>query len=555
MPEAPRDIYTASCNPPRRAKRSNVPTVSSKATATASDGESQPANSSHSQLRAILPMKPYTPRESATKESLEPPPPPAKRGRKPGPLSRSAREAQRRLNHSIIEKARRTKINDALATLKQLVPINYGQLQKPTVASDEEGDDDDEYEGGTAKAKSRGKNNEPKPSGKKEEKEFKLEILVRTVAFLQDLLGRVAALEASAMTATSTPMPMPSPPAPARSVSPNMTNLWPACPKCGTGLGSVSQPKKRKGLHIDDEEVAHDSCRPSQPEQQYDSDKSIRQSKIPRRSDSGTAADDNPSVSSPCREPDDFIPVSVSVAIADPGASGPSSAEYSPHHRSHSDNRFLPPNESSERLPPISSWMPDIVPNNASIDPQLFPPRTRSHSSSASPLTLHPSPVPKSYLPSPPASIHFDTVRSSTIPPQLNLGPVATSSMVGSTVGSGFSSTGIDSNASVARSRSESTSIRTPEDESAASLLLQISTSPTFRPVSSSSSDLGAPADPSRFWLHSSSDVRSQPPVGSHSGSISNRGGERQGQKSHSQAEAQTPSSLLGLSHILHNNR
>ncbi|KAF9470460.1 hypothetical protein BDN70DRAFT_821348, partial [Pholiota conissans] len=102
-----------------------------------------------------MPAKPYTPRASTTgPDPSDLPLPPAKRGRKPGPLSRTAREAQRRLNHSIIEKARRTKINDALAALKQLVPVNYGQPQKQAAdatgsreqCNDDEDEDDDNDE-------------------------------------------------------------------------------------------------------------------------------------------------------------------------------------------------------------------------------------------------------------------------------------------------------------------------------------------------------------------------------------------------------------------------
>lgn len=53
---------------------------------------------------------------------------PKKRGRKPGgALSRSARESQRKINHSRIEKARRSKINDALDALRRLVPSDYGK--------------------------------------------------------------------------------------------------------------------------------------------------------------------------------------------------------------------------------------------------------------------------------------------------------------------------------------------------------------------------------------------------------------------------------------------
>ena len=112
-------------------------------------------------------------------------PTPPKRGRKPGPLSRSARETQRKLNHSIIEKARRTKINEALATLRQLVPADY----KPDKEGDESDDGPDLAQDKKLKAK--------KPQGKKEEKEreFKLEILVRSVSFMQELLERVKSLE------------------------------------------------------------------------------------------------------------------------------------------------------------------------------------------------------------------------------------------------------------------------------------------------------------------------------------------------------------------------
>ncbi|KAG2103404.1 uncharacterized protein F5147DRAFT_580538 [Suillus discolor] len=103
-----------------------------------------------------------------------------RRGRKPGALSRSAREAQRKINHSLIEKARRTKINDALAALRELVPAEYKRVNEAVEASDE--DEDDERKKGKGKVKAG-------------EKEFKLEILVRTVAYLQDLTEKVKRLE------------------------------------------------------------------------------------------------------------------------------------------------------------------------------------------------------------------------------------------------------------------------------------------------------------------------------------------------------------------------
>lgn len=104
-------------------------------------------------------------------------------------MSRSAREAQRKLNHSIIEKARRTKINEALATLRHLVPDNFGQPSEQATGEEDDDDDDvDDGEYGTKKKPATGKKAE-------KEKEFKLEILVRTVAYMQHLLEKVKEME------------------------------------------------------------------------------------------------------------------------------------------------------------------------------------------------------------------------------------------------------------------------------------------------------------------------------------------------------------------------
>ncbi|KIY70254.1 hypothetical protein CYLTODRAFT_419985 [Cylindrobasidium torrendii FP15055 ss-10] len=147
------DACTASINPPRRAKDIAILPKPSSDAGSDADDEYRPTDSHLS--------------------------PPAKRGRKPGTMSRTAREAQRKLNHSIIEKARRTKINDALATLRTLVPEHFGEATE---------DINDEEEAASTK-----------PGGKKaeKEKEFKLEILVRTVSYMQHLIGRVSELEAA----------------------------------------------------------------------------------------------------------------------------------------------------------------------------------------------------------------------------------------------------------------------------------------------------------------------------------------------------------------------
>ena len=425
----PEDLYSATCNPPRRAKRSSADFLSSP---------------SFTQPRAILPMRPYAPRPpTADETTYEPPPPPAKRGRKPGPLSRTAREAQRRLNHSIIEKARRTKINDALATLKELVPVGYGQVKPPSAesadADDEDEDDDDEYTEGAKKAKPK-----PKGTGKKEEKEkeFKLEILVRTVSFLQDLLKRVADLEAT----VSTPS---------------------ACQNCIVS-GPSEMPTKRKHIHLEDD------VRDDDPVQEIARSATSRGAKAPRMS--SESAPINAKIAQD-------VPISPTTLLI-------SSTPVSPP----------PPTADAARLPSISSWLPNSV-----IDPQLLPSSNKPSS----------SPHMGSYLPSPPSSTHVDPVRTSHIPPVLSLGPVATAAMV-NTPRSATSTT--------------SSSSRTPEDESAASLLLQIraGSSPKFRPVPSSptSSSAYGLSDPSNFLLHS--DVRSQ----------------REGNNAR---EAQTPGSMLGM--------
>ena len=162
------DPYAASCNPPRQAKRLRSNSITtSPLVLPISVAPKKP-----------LPQNPsFTP--SVAKPTSDTPPTPNRRGRKPNTSSRAAREAQRKMNHSIIEKARRTKINDALATLRTLVPPQYVQR-----CQNREGDDNEDELQEDDKGKKPG-----------EEKEFKLDILVRTVSFLQDLTERVKDLE------------------------------------------------------------------------------------------------------------------------------------------------------------------------------------------------------------------------------------------------------------------------------------------------------------------------------------------------------------------------
>ncbi|KAL0057293.1 hypothetical protein AAF712_016070 [Marasmius tenuissimus] len=182
------DLYAGSCNPSRRAKPSRL--------VEPSDLPLSPPES-HRTL-PIQPRKSQPTPPTLTAMAVDEPEPsasaptPAKRGRKPGTMSRAARETQRKINHSIIEKARRTKINDALATLRQLVPSDFGKEKQANANEDEEDDAEEDEDGDYQDKKTK-----PKKTGKKEEKEreFKLEILIRTVTYMQHLIGKVKDLE------------------------------------------------------------------------------------------------------------------------------------------------------------------------------------------------------------------------------------------------------------------------------------------------------------------------------------------------------------------------
>ncbi|KAJ7209695.1 hypothetical protein GGX14DRAFT_452703 [Mycena pura] len=345
-------VHAASCSPPRSAKqaaRRRSPSVSSSA----SEYTPEP--------RRIVPLSPKLSKTAAVEPA--PPQPGTKRGRKPAAMSRTARETQRKLNHSIIEKARRTKINDALSTLKQLVPPNYGQ--QPAVAPlDEDGDaQDGEYDCGTKPQKKSGKRED-------KEKEFKLEILIRTVAFMQDLIQRVAVLEAGA---------------PA------------SCANCG-GVGKNALKRKRSG-----EEVPTDN------------------EAIP-----------------PALKRHEAKPASAPTAPI-PSPSVTTAATASP---------ALAMGYTGAPLPPISAWLSEM-------EPILSVPSRTTPAGRATPDADC-----TSYLPSPPASTHVAPVRPpAQLLPVLSLGP-------GAAPASGPSS-----------SLHALLAARTPEDERAASLLLEISAS------------------------------------------------------------------------------
>ncbi|CUA77740.1 hypothetical protein RSOLAG22IIIB_12802 [Rhizoctonia solani] len=107
----------------------------------------------------------YRPIAPITPIPVVEPPPKVKRGRKPNPGSKSAREALRKESHSRIEKRRREKINETLTTLRELI----------------------------AEGESGARQQHSPPPGP--EREFKLELLERTVIFVRGLVDKTKRLE------------------------------------------------------------------------------------------------------------------------------------------------------------------------------------------------------------------------------------------------------------------------------------------------------------------------------------------------------------------------
>ncbi|KAH9167046.1 hypothetical protein EDB89DRAFT_164876 [Lactarius sanguifluus] len=177
--------YAATCNPPRRAKRPST-------------GGNPPAveNSASQPLPTLAPAMVALSADVITQAddddfTTADVPQPKRRGRKPSSLSRAARESMRRQNHSRIEKARRTKINEALAMLRDLVPADAGrrplcrrrrQCRTRTMRT-------------TSSDLDLGRSLLPTGGKQRQEKEFKLEILEKAVAYVQELQEKVRILE------------------------------------------------------------------------------------------------------------------------------------------------------------------------------------------------------------------------------------------------------------------------------------------------------------------------------------------------------------------------
>ena len=418
-PKETPSLYAASCNPPRRAKRQR--------TGSLADGEVQvqpnatsSASTSPQQRRAptrppILPKQPatdsaYTLPPSLDSESgsededdynpgRDAAPTPKRRGRKPAAMSRSARESLRKLNHSRIEKARRTKINETLSTLSNLVNERDWVLkaQKPEVIPE-------------AAVEEKGK----KGKGKTEEKEFKLDVLVKTVEYMQDLVAHVQALERG------------------------------MCAQCRTHeearVDVISQPPSPKRKRTDEDETMADASRPV-----------VRRSHHRNDEEDSYVGDDEHGLGTVEDEQPSPMPFAVPMAIASQSKASP-------------------------RLPPISSWLA-----------QPYDPSTLiSKSPHSVPVRSSPN-----QLPSPPPSGRFRPALTLANMPSLALpGPAHPLPPL--------SQKGAVGNSTLARQQhrksvSASPTVSptwTPEDETAASMLLQMSVKPRSSSTSSASSSV-----------------------------------------------------------------
>lgn len=363
MPRIQNDPYAASCNPPRQAKR--LRSDSNDITPPSPAIKAQPTMKTLS--KPARPAAPNSPIVGPVKANADPTAS-KRRGRKPNTSSRAAREAQRKMNHSIIEKARRTKINDALSTLRVLVPAQHKRSQ--------DGDDDDYELADEGKGR------------KGDEKEFKLDVLVRTVTFLQELTEKVKILEQG------------------------------GCPKCGK---TWSAGQKRKRDNVAETEIFEDDTQGDQEDFELPNEGGMQTSVLNAGHDATLA--------------------------------------------------------SNTRLPPIASWLP-----HPSVDPINLP-YTPSPKIVAS---LKNSPQLISQLPSPPSSTQFLPSITTQIPPTLTLPSPRPSALAfnQSIITSTRPSTSRNPLAS-AKTSPVLSPTRTAEDESAASMLLHISSS-SYRSSSSS---------------------------------------------------------------------
>lgn len=490
--EAVPSPYVASVNPPRRAKRARTDPLLAEQSTTpeiTQTGVAQPRARPH-----ILPKSPidiqameegYSDSGEGEEDDYDPglnASAPKRRGRKPGAMSRSARESLRKLNHSRIEKARRTKINETLGTLSALVSEADARKRGPPSVAEPRED--------TTKGKRSGK------SKSEDGKEFKLDVLVKAVSYMQELIEKVRQFETSA---------------------------------CETCLPSTSTP------------LVADHREPSGKRKRVDED-------MDDVSEEGTK-----DVRSAQDEDDSYIGDDEKYH---------STTAFDEHQSPASAFSSRP--SASPRLPPIASWLPH---------PYIDPSRLATISESQ-----NPAPSSSSQLPSPPPSGRFRPAQSGLIMPPLTLPgpahpfpharfspsvtrsdapappPSASSSAMTSLLSRRHSVSVSDMQTRavpLARGKAPSASPSvsptwTPEDENAATLLLQMSsspsstasTSPSSVPPLSLSGSTPLERSPKAADLRSSPSSRAVPtaPVMTTAG---------QSEFVHMQAE--TPSSLLGL--------
>ncbi|KAJ3731510.1 hypothetical protein DFJ43DRAFT_1040037 [Lentinula guzmanii] len=429
----------------------------------------------------------------------------AKRGRKPASnasgLSRTAREAQRKLNHSVIEKARRTKINEALTELARLGTTvealqTGGTLQdaeacgpglgtsaeKATLEPEHDDDDDDavidnddDKDGDygppsssrtrSGASKSESLNPKDHDTTSKAKDKFKLDILIKTVENMQFLFERVRRLEAELKDAkSSSHRPIGSEDFERREcVERTLANL----PSTSTFITNKRKRHPSADLHANSDEFFEDSFRG--PQDQIQPPNQRRRKVI--QDTRGQERNEHPIEKAPA----------------------------------------LP------SLPSISSWLLDHNPSTASVySSRETLPSFTACSSSSSPGLISSLPIPSalqrherfpadahspqlvSYLPSPPSSTRFPApgLASSNGVPALELGPSSVSARAASPVfkrrsGSNFSistnlpdcsvisSVSRDISTTATTSRTDTALVvRTPEEESAASLLLHMKSSP-----------------------------------------------------------------------------
>ncbi|KAJ3783065.1 hypothetical protein GGU10DRAFT_436194 [Lentinula aff. detonsa] len=478
-------VYNASVNPARRVKvtRMTERTILPKQTG-ASDN-----------VDSVVPLS-VAGRTPPTASA-------AKRGRKPASnasgLSRTAREAQRKLNHSVIEKARRTKINEALTELARLgTTVEALQIggtlqdaeacgpdlgtsaEKATLEPEHDDDDDavidndDDKDGDygapssirtrSGASKSESLNSKDHDTTSKAKDKFKLDILIKTVENMQFLFERVRRLEAELKDAkSSSHRPIGSEDFERREcVERTLVNL----PSTSTLITNKRKRHPSADFHANSDEFFEDSFSGLQDHIQPPNQRRRKVMQDTR----GQERNEH---------------------LIEKGPALPS-------------------------LPSISSWLLDHNPSAASVySSRETLPSFAACSSSSSPGLISSLPIPSalqrrqrfpadahspsvSYLPSPPSSTRFPVpaLASSNGVPALELGPSSVSARAASPVfkrrsGSNFSiSTNLpDSSVISSVSRDISTTattsrtdtalvVRTPEEESAASLLLHMKSSP-----------------------------------------------------------------------------